>query len=198
MRGLRPSALRYKKEEALDLEGIEPSEAGLSPSSVHQNQTLVEMTNQVSPSRRAFGLSGFFLPVRLGVAAVGILAVLGFTGAAQAGHPVREAKPRVIETTHLMATDEVESWESKPLTTKQILYVHVYRRGREIKQRFVTGCGAGYRSGGLVVRMRVRGCAKGRWSIALRYVSLARPQRFKVRITTNACDRVPGARGGCY
>jgi hypothetical protein len=117
---------------------------------------------------------------------------------AQAGYPVRESKPRVIQTMRLTATSEIGTWESKLLTTKQTLYVHVYRRGQEIAQRSVTGCGAGYRENGLIVQMRVHGCTKSRWSIALRYVSLSHPQRFKVRITTSACDRVPGARGGCY
>lgn len=127
-----------------------------------------------------------------------ILLAAMLAATAQAGYPVRESKPRVIQTAHVTASGRVQIWESKQLTVRQTLYVHIYRHGREVKQQTASGCTAGYRSQGLIVRMRVHGCTHRRWSIALRYVSLSGIQRFKVRITTSACDRAPGARGGCY
>jgi hypothetical protein len=133
-----------------------------------------------------------------------IVAVLGATlitsATAQAGHPVRgEAKPRLIQAQRLEATATVQAWRSKPLTTKHLIYIHVYRNGREVKQASANGCGATYRQRGLQVRVRILGCAHRRFRVQVRYVSFGRHQQpVIVRITTSACDTLPGARGGCY
>jgi len=126
------------------------------------------------------------------VATLAAVLTVGAT-TAQAGYPVPEAKPRVIQTTHLLATSHVKAWQSKPLALRRTLYVHIYQRGQEIKQHYINGCAASYNSRGLIVRMRVNGCSRHRFTIQLRYISLSRQYRFKVRLTTSSCDGTRGS-----
>lgn len=128
---------------------------------------------------------------------IALVALLAFVAPAQAGKPLPEPKRQVIQDHHLTATQEFQTWTSKTLTAKHTLYVHVYRGGKEVQQRYASGCRASYSGRGLIVRLAVQGCSKPRWAIRLRYVSTARTKQFRVRITTSPCDPVYST-ASCY
>jgi hypothetical protein len=91
------------------------------------------------------------------------------------------ANPGVIQQTHKIATVHPQTWESKPVSGT--LHIHVYVEGADLEQLPV-GCRATYSGKGVYVWVRLLGCTKpGKHPVLARYLSVAGPQMFKLRIT---------------
>lgn len=109
---------------------------------------------------------------------IALLAVLTVAPAAQATAP-----PNVIQEKTLTATSTVQKFE----TTKQggIVYVHIYSNGKELRQHYLGSCGASYEGQGIYIKLRLLDCRKsGHHPFLLRYVSMGKPKRFVVRLST--------------
>jgi hypothetical protein len=133
---------------------------------------------------------------RAGLAVSLLLVTALWLGAmpAKAGHPVAATNgvTRVVEARHLAARTYVKTWESHDLSMPSV-YVHIYRHGVELPQRFLNSCAAHYIAAGLIVRLKISNCGphRGPSTIRLRFVSVTSRQVFRVRVTTAECDLLP-------
>lgn len=90
--------------------------------------------------------------------------------------------PGLIQQMTRTATPDPETWESKPLGGE--MYVNVYVGGEALTQNYAGDCRASYTNGSLFVWVRILRCTKpGRSTVAVRYLSVTGPQKFKLRIT---------------
>lgn len=105
------------------------------------------------------------------------------TLAGLASHQALAAKEvRTLETQQLLAERLHQQWSSKPLSGT--VYAHVYSRGQELKQKYISPCSARYSANGLVVLLRLRGGCFDRPVYHFRYWSNnGRGLPFRIELT---------------